>query len=96
MNNKAPEIEKDNIRIWKESFGVLTPTIEEREGQDAIEFEDEYQQEVSKLRIEIKEIVRAYELKDIVTIDDDTNTPPPSPNLLTKEKIQKLMDSNFV
>ena len=77
--------------MWKEVFGVLAPLVEMRECQDAIEFQDEYKKKLAKLTIEIQQRVSSYEEKGIATIEDDTNTPPPNPNVLTKEKIKGLM-----
>lgn len=91
LKNTYPKIEQEGTRVWKEAFGVLSPTIEEREGLDAIDFEDDYKQELAKLTIEIEELVSGYEKKDIVTIKDDTNTPLPNPNIPNEEKIQILM-----
>ena len=91
LKNKAHDVEQDSIRVWKETFGVLTPTIEERESQDAIELEDDYKKEVTKLIVEIEELVSGYELKETIRIEDDTNTPLPNLNILTKEEIKILI-----
>ena len=57
LKNRTHEVEKDIIQIWKETFGFLTPSMEAREGQDVIEFEEEYKQELAKLIEEIQKLV---------------------------------------
>lgn len=69
---------------------MLTPTIEEREGQDAIEFEDD-KKEVAKMTTKIEELVTRYVLTNTVIIKDDTDTPLPNNNILAEEEIQSLM-----
>ena len=51
LKNKAHDVEQDNIKVWKEVFGVITPIVEVKEGRDA------YKEEVAKLTEEIKKLV---------------------------------------
>ena len=91
LKYKAHEVEHDCIWIWKEAFGFITPSVEVREVQDAIEFEDEYKKEVSMMTTEIQQLASGYKQKDSIIIEDDTDIPPTNPNVLIKEEIQGLM-----
>lgn len=91
FKNKAHEVEKENIQVWKEVFGVLNPTVEIIEGRDAIEFEDAYKEEVAKLTEEIKKLVHQCKQQDVVSIKYISHTSPQNQNVLTKEDMQNLM-----
>ena len=87
LKNKAPGIEKDSIRAWKEAFGVLAPLVEVRKHWDAIEFEDEYKKKVSMMTLEIQQLASRYEQNDTIIIEGDIDIPPTNPIVLTKEEI---------